>query len=246
MWINNLTYLFLYGYYIQMTSNIHFTPVPRARERADGWTPEKQAGFIEALSETGTVTAATDTVGMGSTSAYNLRKEPGAASFAEAWDSAQRIGFARLQDIAMDRAINGVAVPHYYKGEMVGEGRWYDNRLLMFMMRQTQTRRYGPLAAEYDFADEMLAAERERDARLKIALEKARHMIDALNAMINDKQTEEDDEMPELLLEDLCEKRDRLESIARDLIGDDAVKAVDFYGSVSPGAIRDLYRKKRR
>ena len=246
IWINYLTYMFLYGYYIQMTSDNHFTPVPRARERADGWTPEKQAAFIEALSETGNVTAATTKVGMGSTSAYNLRKENDAESFAKAWDAAQRTGFARLQDIAMDRAVNGVPVPHYYKGELVGEGRWYDNRLLMFMMRQTHTRRYGPLAAEYDFADEMLAAERERDARLKVALETARHMIDTMNAMINDEEAEENDEMPQWLLEDLCEKRDRMENLARDLIGDDAVKAVDFYGSVSPGAIRDLYRKKRR
>jgi hypothetical protein len=160
----------LYGYFIQMTSNIHFTPVPRAKDRADGWTPEKQADFIEALSETGTVTAAAAKVGMGTTSAYNLRKSPGAASFAEAWDAAQRTGFARLQDIAMDRAINGVSVPHYYKGELVGEGRWYDNRLLMFMMRQTMTRRYGPRAGEFDLHETVLRHERaEKQARAQFA-----------------------------------------------------------------------------
>lgn len=156
----------LYGYFIRMTSNNHFTAAPRAKDRADGWTPEKQAGFIEALSETGNVSAAAAKVGMGTTSAYNLRKEPGAASFAQAWDAAQRTGFARLQDIAMDRAINGVAVAHFYKGEQVGEKRWFDNRLLMFMMRQTMTRRYGPRAGEFDLHETVLnhesAEKRER------------------------------------------------------------------------------------
>ena len=147
-----------------MTSANHFDPVPRERDRADGWTAEKQTAFIEALSETGNVSGAAAKVGMGTTSVYNLRSEPGAASFAEAWDRAQRTGFARLQDIAMDRAINGVSVPHYYKGELVGEGRWFDNRLLMFMMRQTMTRRYGPKASEFDIHETVI---RHKSAKAK-------------------------------------------------------------------------------
>lgn len=142
-----------------MTSANHFDPVPRQRDRADGWTTEKQTAFIEALSETGNVSGAAAKVGMGTTSVYNLRSEPGAASFAQAWDRAQLTGFARLQDIAMDRAINGVSVPHYYKGELVGEGRWFDNRLLMFMMRQTMTRRYGPRAGEFDLHETIIRHE---------------------------------------------------------------------------------------
>lgn len=34
-----------------------FTPVPRKRNRYDGWTPERQRGFIEALAELGSVIA---------------------------------------------------------------------------------------------------------------------------------------------------------------------------------------------
>jgi len=30
-----------------------FTPVPRLCERHDGWTPERQSGFIEAPADTG-------------------------------------------------------------------------------------------------------------------------------------------------------------------------------------------------
>ena len=40
-----------------------FAPVP-LRYRHDGWTPERQRGFIEALADTGCVSRATATVNM--------------------------------------------------------------------------------------------------------------------------------------------------------------------------------------
>jgi hypothetical protein len=36
-----------------------FLPVPREKIRHDGWTPERQTRFIEALADTGSVRAAT-------------------------------------------------------------------------------------------------------------------------------------------------------------------------------------------
>ena len=189
----------LYGYFIHMTSNNHFTAAPRAKDRADGWTPEKQAGFIEALSETGNVSAATAKVGMGTTSAYNLRKEPGAASFAQAWDAAQRTGFARLQDIAMDRAINGVAVAHFYKGEQVGEKRWFDNRLLMFMMRQTMTRRYGPRAGEFDLHEAVLRPERALAKKRAKFSQKLRDLDTDLKSSIAFERKETDDKTASIM-----------------------------------------------
>ena len=68
-----------------------FHPVPLAR-RHDGWTPARQAAFIGMLYETRSVVAAAKAVGMGRESAYRLRKRPGAAGFAAAWDAA--MGFA--------------------------------------------------------------------------------------------------------------------------------------------------------
>ena len=187
-----------------MTSPHKFDPVPRERDRADGWTAEKQIAFIEALSETGNVSGAARSVGMGTTSADNLRDEPGAASFAGAWDAAQRTGFARLQDIAMDRAINGVAVPHYYKGELVGEGRWFDNRLLMFMMRQTMTRRYGPRAGEFDLND---AVVRHRRTQLKkrAAFAKELHELEADLKRSVEFEREEKDANTDAILHNLFE-----------------------------------------
>ncbi len=64
-----------------------FHPVPVGR-RADGWRPERQADFIGWLAQTRSVLAAARAAGMGRESAYRLRKRPGAAGFAAAWDAA--------------------------------------------------------------------------------------------------------------------------------------------------------------
>ena len=64
-----------------------FHPVPVAARR-DGWTPERQAAFIGWLAETRSVAEAAKRVSMGRESAYRLRKRPGAAGFAAAWDAA--------------------------------------------------------------------------------------------------------------------------------------------------------------
>jgi hypothetical protein len=145
-----------------MTSLFSFSPVPSVRNRADGWTPKKQMVFIETLAEFGIVDAAVKRAGMGRASVYNLRSRPGAESFAAAWEAAQQVGFEKLQDIAMDRAINGECVPYFYKGEMAGERLRCDNRLLIFMMQQTLTRRFGQIAREVS-----TSATRKREAALK-------------------------------------------------------------------------------
>lgn len=64
-----------------------FHPVP-VGPRCDGWTPERQAQFIGCLAESRSVVAACRRVSMGRESAYRLRKRPGAAGFAAAWDAA--------------------------------------------------------------------------------------------------------------------------------------------------------------
>ncbi len=40
------------------------------------------------------------------------------------------------------RAIHGVLVPHYFKGELVGEHRKYNDRLAMFLLRHNDLGRY--------------------------------------------------------------------------------------------------------
>jgi hypothetical protein len=64
-----------------------FHPVPVGK-RKDGWTPDRQGRFIGMLAQTGSVLAAARALGMGRESAYRLRRRPGAAGFAAAWDAA--------------------------------------------------------------------------------------------------------------------------------------------------------------
>lgn len=117
-------------------------PIP-VRYRHDGWTPERQLEFIEALSECGCVDEAAKSVGMSRNSAYALRRRHDAQAFRLAWDAATDYAVSRLGDVAMSRAINGVPVPIFHQGEQVGERRHYDERLTMFLLRYRDPARYG-------------------------------------------------------------------------------------------------------
>ena len=119
-----------------------FTPVP-SRARQDGWTPGRQVEFIEALAECGCVAEACRRVGMSDTAAYRLRARPTAQSFRQAWDVALETAIRRLSDAAFSRALHGVARPVFYKGEQIGERRYYDERLTQFLLRYRDPVRYG-------------------------------------------------------------------------------------------------------
>jgi len=111
-----------------------FTPVPRKCARYDGWTPARQAAFIDALNDTGSVKAACAAVGMAEVGAYQLRRQPGAEEFAAAWAAAQENGIGILRDALMHRAIHGVEVPVYSYGKLVGARRVYNDRVGTFML----------------------------------------------------------------------------------------------------------------
>lgn len=119
-----------------------FTPVPRKRQRRDGWTPAKQRAFIEKLADYGSVRAAANAVSRTPESAYQLRRQPGAEEFAAAWEAALDHGVKRIEDVAMERALNGIEVPVYSYGKLVGTRRIYNDRLLMFMLRNRAPKRF--------------------------------------------------------------------------------------------------------
>lgn len=111
-----------------------FTPVPR-RYRHDGWTPERQRAFIEALADTGCVDRAARMVNMAQANCYTLRRSPGAEEFRRAWDAALDFGLKRLKDIAFERAIEGQLVPVFAGGKLMGFRRKKNDALLMFILR---------------------------------------------------------------------------------------------------------------
>ena len=112
-----------------------FAPVPRRNARHDGWTPERQKAFIEALADTGAVSRAAAMVNMSPEGAYYLRRQPQADEFRRAWAAALDYGVARMKDLAFERAVEGTLVPVITGGKLIGWRRIYNDRLLMFCLR---------------------------------------------------------------------------------------------------------------
>ena len=120
-----------------------FIPVP-VRPRHDGWTPERQIAFVEALAAGLCVEQAAAQVGMSATSAYNLYNRPDAEHFRGAWDAAIDLTGVQVEMGAVKRSVHGVARPVFYKGEQVGEWRHHDERMTMFLLRYRRRARFGP------------------------------------------------------------------------------------------------------
>jgi hypothetical protein len=120
-----------------------FTPVPRQRMRRGGWSAERQRQFIALLAETGSVRAACRRMGVGEHHIYKLRAHPEGESFRKAWETALDLGIARIEDVAMDRALYGTEDPVFWQGEQVGTRRVYNDRLLMFLLSNRAPGRFG-------------------------------------------------------------------------------------------------------
>ena len=110
-------------------------------------TPEKRELFLQALADSGSVTAAAAVAGTSRTRVYELRKTD--TIFAADWDEAEEIAIDRLQDEAHRRAIEGVAEPLVSAGKLVrgDDGqpimvqRYSDNLLLSLLRARRLPRR---------------------------------------------------------------------------------------------------------
>ena len=106
-----------------------FTPVPR-KYGHDGWTPERQKAFIEALADCGSVTRRPMAqINMAQANCYTLRRAPEGRRRAhgecEHWDHSS-LAEPRLKDIALgagppcrttERAIDGQLHPVFRGGK---------------------------------------------------------------------------------------------------------------------------------
>lgn len=124
-------------------------PAPADSSRHDGWTKARQAAFLRELAATHNVAGAARAVGMSRQSAYKLRARLRGTPFDKGWEAAFLSRFDVLAEAALDRALNGVEVPHYYKGELVGTSRRYDERLTLALLA-TRGAFVRPPQGEYD------------------------------------------------------------------------------------------------
>lgn len=120
-----------------------FAPYVHAAPRRNSITPDRQRAFIAELAACGIVTQAARAIGASLEALYRLRLMPGAEGFAAAWELAIDRGIARLEDCALERAIQGEERPIVSAGKLLGTWLYHDNKLLMFLLRQRRAERYG-------------------------------------------------------------------------------------------------------
>lgn len=124
-----------------------FHPVA-LRARSDGWSEERQCGFLAQLYLSESVTAAARAVGMTRMSAYRLRARAGAESFAHAWDRVLApLGSGRVSrpqpdwrkvtnETLVRRLEDGLVKPIIYRGRMTAIQRKADNSVLFRLLRR--------------------------------------------------------------------------------------------------------------
>lgn len=162
-----------------------FTPYLHAAPRRNSITPDLQRRFVTTLAATGIVKAAARSIGRSLEALYRLRHRPGAEGFAAAWDAALDRGMARLEDMAIERAMLGTRTPIVSHGAILGWWDKPDNALLRFLLQHRLAGRYGPPTGRSE--DEIRAELQDEvmeTARSVIAKERAAAMKD-LNALIN-------------------------------------------------------------
>lgn len=105
------------------------------RSRHDGWTPDRQVVFLEALAACGVVTDACARAGLSAQSAYAFRNRRSGRAFATAWDAVLvHRARARLSDEVFSRAMNGCLEQIRRDGEVTAERHRFDNRLSMAVL----------------------------------------------------------------------------------------------------------------
>lgn len=119
-----------------------FAPYLHKAPRRNSITPDRQRAFIAALAATGIVTQAARSIGASLEALYRLRHQPGAEGFAAAWEAAIDRGIARLEDCALERAIQGEPRFVVRGGEVVATWTRYDTQLLIFLLRQRRPLRW--------------------------------------------------------------------------------------------------------
>jgi len=96
--------------------------------------------FTSALQKTRHVGQACAVAGVGRRTAYHHKADY--PDFAEDWDCAIQCNIDDLEASAMRRAIEGYTRGVYSRGEKIGEDRYYETALTIFMLKCQRPERY--------------------------------------------------------------------------------------------------------
>ncbi|BCA64108.1 hypothetical protein HMP09_3342 [Sphingomonas sp. HMP9] len=136
-----------------------YAPATPARytQRSDGWTPDRQRGFLERIAEGATVDEASTSVGLSPGAAYSLRRRAVGAAFALGWDAAKLVARPIVAETLFLRAIAGQTERVTRPDGAVIERHRYDNRLAMSLLNRLD--RHADTAETANAATRMVAAE---------------------------------------------------------------------------------------
>lgn len=123
---------------------LNFEPYLHVQPRSNAITPDRQRRFIATLAATGIVSQAARSIGKSLEALYKLKHKPGAEGFAAAWDAALERGVQRLEDCALQRAVQGTPTPIVSGGKLIGTWDRPDNNLLRFLLQRRLPRIYAP------------------------------------------------------------------------------------------------------
>jgi hypothetical protein len=98
------------------------------------WTPQCQRAFLEALCCTGSVMRAAKEVSKSARSAYDLRFRRDGAAFRLGWDAAILVSRDVINDMLMDRAVNGYEEASTKMDDRTTMRGKFDNRLGMNLL----------------------------------------------------------------------------------------------------------------
>lgn len=100
--------------------------------------------FIALLAETGgNISASCRATGIPRRTAYSKKERD--SEFATRWDEAITTGVERLEAEARRRAFDGVPVPVYQQGKLVGTIQRYSDRLLELLLKAHKPEKYQEL-----------------------------------------------------------------------------------------------------
>ncbi len=103
--------------------------------------PRQAAEFFRVLAASGSVSLAAKRAGLCRATLYAHRAVSPAV--ARRWAEALSLGREKVRDEVFRRAVVGIKKPVFHAGQMVGQVKQYDNRLLWSLLKSQEPETYG-------------------------------------------------------------------------------------------------------
>ena len=108
------------------------TAAGRRRAKPVRWSAGRERRFLDALAQTANVAGSVRAAGLSESNVYRRRRKHDA--FRAAWLAALREGYAKLETMLLERALNGVEKAVWHGGKQVGTAREYSDRLALALL----------------------------------------------------------------------------------------------------------------